>query len=217
MNYQIMKIEKLPRPFKTACTNYSIKSEPFFSEADCLTKCNFENVSLLKGMFHARYFFKDKAFYKNYKHFINTEFLPPNFTPFSSLKLTNYKIMQFLKKQLELLKICRKKCPTECISTNYVISENDETLPANPKSPLIGFEHDDNYDIYLKHMPLMDWETFLANVGGLAGMWVGFSFMHLPNEMKKLFSLLAKLKEKTRRRRGFVRENRRSLKSLVIS
>lgn len=71
---------------------------------------------------------------------------------------------------------CEKLCPDNCVDTAYAITLATGSDPRQ----LINFEHDYQNDILAEHLPAIDWITYLGTVGGLAGMWLGFSLASIP-------------------------------------
>lgn len=190
--YHQLQVEKLPPPYKTNCKNYPIKTAGVEqSQHDCIAKCVFgdlirNNHSLFQGIMSLNNYFNINHFSE---YFIKSELFQSSKTLNDSLfKNLGRRSLDKISNDL-FFKIpeCTKHCLVDCHSSTYFL----KLINSPPKSNiyyghLFEFLHDDSYDVYLKHSPLMDWVTFLGILGGLAGMWVGFTFINLPMLLSKL-------------------------------
>jgi len=70
---------------------------------------------------------------------------------------------------------CGKECPKDCLiyTVEYTISE--ETRPKNKSFQVSIFHSYSKESKVITHTPGMDFGIFVANIGGLAGFWLGFS------------------------------------------
>lgn len=194
LNYHQLKVERLPPPFRTGCQVYGFSPSSFQCQADCITKCIFR--SLIQ---------ENPYFYHLYRANVFTLELSKYFIPSNLFLETEIKNLSMVRENINwdnfneehgklfnFTKSCPKRCPVDCTAWTYIVSKKmppdyskffenyKKPKPKRIRSVNFAVEHDDIFDIYLKHSPLMDWVTFLGTVGGLAGMWIGFSFLHFP-------------------------------------
>jgi len=82
------------------------------------------------------------------------------------------------KDNIHLYKKCANECPNDCLKDyfDYLITSQkfDENLIN------INVWHSNaKGDTIISHSPGMDFGVFIANIGGLAGIWLGFSAIAL--------------------------------------
>lgn len=194
ISYNLLKIERLPPPYKTMCKTYDI-GEPSAKQSryDCIAKCMFQVFSdqpidqpnwALKQLHLLIGFINN---YKNAHNFpYNDEILNETiFTDFGRLLSSSVII-----KIRSLEDVCPKLCPVDCVLSSYSVKMSDapHQNPIHAEMSIqVIYSHDDNLDVFVKHAPALDWITFLASVGGLGGMWVGFSFLAFPKKFSELY------------------------------
>lgn len=84
---------------------------------------------------------------------------------------------------------CQRLCPAACDFITYewsisVIQEDN----FNHNYEYIILSHRFDSDILYTHWPAVDFFEFIACVGGLAGMWIGISFLSLWQQVSISFS-----------------------------
>lgn len=197
-NFHILKIERLPAPYKTDCRIYQTGNHKLDqSSDDCLARCIFDAFRP-SGFKYLPSFILSISRNNLREWFFNTlwlkEFLNNNG---NDNNYSKYLDKIFLGTSI---KGCWTDCKIDCVSATYFLkpAKNELQEPVSTKFRIM-FNHDDDYDVYLKHSPLMDWISYLGNVGGLAGMWVGFSFSNLfISGLKAITSWVTKKAPKTR-------------------
>lgn len=201
VSFNEVSINRLPPPFKTMCKNYEIGDpKAVQSRSDCISKCMFQKLTTMPNVSRDLYIWLTNEDTEFNKYYINRQAFR-----YSDVILTQYEggLDQhdiLIPDSFRLSEECPKLCPADCVSSTFVVKYvskkplNFDYLMSGYLYPEITFTHDDNYDVFLKHSPQMDWVTFLGSVGGLAGMWIGFSFLNLPTTLSnQLFSAFKKI------------------------
>lgn len=184
LQFHLSKVVKLPPPFQTGCHGYGIQNGGFGSQSDCITQCMFKDV--VRDNYEDLYLlFKEIPSFEELHFFINIDlFLFQN----DSVRFRNETSVRFgriFARFKAKYTLCPKLCPVDCVSVNYFLkkykSDVDFDLHKETDNWKVefGFIHDDKTDLFLKHSPLMDFMSLMGTVGGLGGMWVGFSFTGL--------------------------------------
>ena len=144
------KIEKLlPSPYETNCHDY--EGENGRNKFECSEKCLLQLQREKCGNIHKRFFVKDHLIERDKKGKCNQKVLD------------------------EIDKNCQTKCLTkkyQCINNYYEFSMSDNDIKFNnnlyieisPKSVPIEI---------MTHSPAMTFEEYIANVGGLMGVYLG--------------------------------------------
>lgn len=189
INYHSTRIRRQGPPYDTACHDYN-KAPPggAVSQSDCIATCVFGRETG-RGAQISKYFENAESF------FIKPELFPES-ANVSEIKELRNEIGKELERDMESAELtCKSRCPLACTETTF-----DWTLSGSQSNRQdqiqITLKHQfDKNQLYF-HLPAMDWFTYLANLGGLAGMWTGLSFL-------SLFSALYKsLKSPASRRLG---------------
>lgn len=177
VKYHNLKIERLEAPYQAMCKKYSGKSQ-----AECMTDCFFSDQKLqviaagqTMPVLEKGYFIPSQMFKKFADR--NDSFVHETDVTFHSYAEWEG---SYQKRKLE--------CLPDCVATTYYLQPLSPTSKSfSPSYYWFGFFHDDNYDIYLKHSPLIDFMTFVGTLGGLGGMWFGFSFLDRLNNCFEWF------------------------------
>lgn len=128
------------------------------SQSQCILQCMFSNRS---------YHFVDLFFYDGLlvdSRLVRLADLSRDFAWSNALRIAE--------------QACRQRCPIECARVafdnirllDYGLQRPDPTLKAY-------FEHNMSDDLLTEHVPEVSFLEFAGGVGGLAGMWLGFSFL----------------------------------------
>lgn len=84
---------------------------------------------------------------------------------------------------------CRQRCPIECIRVAF---DNIRLLDyglQRPESKLKAyFEHNLSDDLLTEHVPEVLFLEFAGGVGGLTGMWLGFSFLGIWDRSRRAWA-----------------------------
>jgi hypothetical protein len=99
----------------------------------------------------------------------------------------------FLKRDRdeELFEFCNKICPVGCIEDhyNYVISN----INYHSNDIKIQMTHStSSKDTIVKHASNMSIPVYFANLGGIAGLWLGISILTLYNYCEKIVKFVQK-------------------------
>ena len=166
----------LPAPYETDCKEYD-KSEEQNTRSDCIEKCvdqrltddfglkctwTFENLNLVR---------RDNRFQSN-KHLCNHQ--------------KEGRIWDIVNAQNKYRKLCEEVCPKNCFETFYsyeIETRNGDFYREGYTNFSINIDHNRFPDQVIEHKPIMDWITLVSNMGGLLGMWLGFSFSIAINKL----------------------------------
>lgn len=87
---------------------------------------------------------------------------------------------------------CFKQCPRDCIDVTYDFNiKMKKFLAAGAVNPL-QINHDFKHDIVIKHFAEFPLMTYIASIGGLAGLWLGFSIISLYKNLVLYFKYIKK-------------------------
>lgn len=173
ISYYRTKIIRLPPPYDTFCYDYKkVPLNGSISQKDCFAQCYFNKKLNTTANSFKNYFLLSHGY------FIKHDLFWP------SVQLTDILREEDMENDDNLLtfsmSLCHSLCPKDC---DYVFY--DWALLDFPKNwetedqQYIFFSHQFDNDILFTHMSIVDLFEYLASVGGLAGMWVGFSFLSL--------------------------------------
>ena len=84
-------------------------------------------------------------------------------------------VQEYDGENFNIRRYCNKMCKVECKEKYYVIESDRIDSEDND----IFIEHSENPDIYIKHIPEMNFIRFLCDLGGLLGMWLGLSLFDI--------------------------------------
>ena len=72
------------------------------------------------------------------------------------------------------------------------IEESD--LIGNYSKNIIKIQHNQYPDIFVEHIPELNFISFLCDFGGLLGMWLGWSFFEILNDISYVINKISYLK-----------------------
>ena len=175
VTYSEVQTRLLPAPYLTKCLTYQLSNSGEQNvRSDCIQKCLYER---LRTQFNLNCFWT----YNNMKLIRGDNLLNLSRSPFCNHK-KEPRIWKINDEQFLFEKLCEKSCPRNCIESfyNYEI----ETRKRDNESGIafsISLEHGRFPDQVIEHRPIMDFITVVSNLGGLLGMWLGFSVLFLCN------------------------------------
>lgn len=197
MMFHSITVERLPPPFKTDCYDYKIGKTGDQSQMDCVARCSFQLLLPKQPL----YFFKLVQYApdsQEWRYYMSKEYfesgISEDMTAFNDSERQIKDRIQFVN----LITKCFERCQAPCKTAIYFVkgqraqfnrtffgdvANSDGTVPFQ-----VVIHHGDDDDIFLKHSPLMDWLSYLGTVGGLAGMWVDFSFTHFLTRILNWFA-----------------------------
>lgn len=92
----------------------------------------------------------------------------------------------------ETMKECKRRCPIGC--TDYQINYFYSSKEIDFDIIDIKLAHSrDKFDLFIQHLPKWSFQDLWANIGGLAGLWLGWSLVFIA---EKIYLRLIKLKMK---------------------
>ena len=154
----------LKYPFKTDCFEYK---EKLLNQEHCLADC----LEILS---------KDKCgdceprFNLQLKNFVRSKTVKIcNFSFDCGKEEWNYD---------EAKNDCETKCKADCYTEFYdyfVTSDKPHERNDSINTTIIRIIHKTIPDVEIRHFPEFTWNSYVANMGGLAGMWLGFSAISL--------------------------------------
>ena len=77
--------------------------------------------------------------------------------------------------------LCEEMCKRDCYSTYYYYTLKEERFMN--KTSKLTIVHNAMPDINIKHMPELNFISFISNLGGLIGMWSGLSAFGLMDDL----------------------------------
>lgn len=171
----------LEEPYKTKCRKYEGNPK---SKADCIRQCVYEAAKDVEGNCRRQWYVIFVA------ELQTTERLCP-------LNIT---------KELEYFNIreeCENGCPQDCYQEDYtarleIIDDNySPDFEGNfTKLSEIFLRHQTQADIVITHSIEMSFSNYVANVGGLAGLYLGISFIALYDYFIESLIILKLFKKK---------------------
>ena len=172
----------LPPPYHTNCKNYPIDStgrQPLRS--DCITNCvnnkleEYKHLGCLWGNSNYR-LIRDKV-----NVFENRSLCDMN-------NEVTHKVWNLMERELIMaIPECQEVCLQNCVERfyNFDLDTGYDWRQQYHKSDFfftITIQHSRFPDQTIEHKPILDWITLVSNVGGLLGMWLGFSVFFACNE-----------------------------------
>ena len=164
--YSQIKIERLGFGYDTDCREYGAGYD-FDIRTDCIIECyqdNFHKICNTTGLPRSFYLIREEVLMKKVDR--SVKHCP---------EINKY------DKDIQIN--CSKKCKFDCQSKLY--SSNIIKLAhADYEQTIILIEHSEMPDITVKYMAEISFISFVCNIGGLLGMWLGLSFYNSINELK---------------------------------
>ena len=181
VTYSESKVILLPPPYLTNCKNYDLKREGM--RTDCINRCVDREISKMFGMeciwTYCNYRLVTKLSLKN----SNKTFCQTGKLWRSNRTYVNKVIDEMVKFEFE----CQTECPRNCLETYYDFkvlntTDNSDYDTKLPNVLVINLKHNRLMDMVIEHKPIMDWNTMVSNLGGLLGMWLGWSVRDICNQ-----------------------------------
>jgi hypothetical protein len=180
VQYSEIQTRLLPPKYITNCYIYSNENQEnhghrFVANTrnDCLVTCmiahfkricNYDCVDARLGHFVSGEYFRVN----------NQEHLCQNIGYKQACLERNKVIVQLL---------CERQCPPKCVQRLFEVSMDDwegSTMGKN-NTFTVMIQHNRNADQLIIHYPEITFISFVSNLGGLIGMWLGFSAMFVGN------------------------------------
>ena len=164
--------------FDTNCFKYDLdyKHANYNMPSDCISNCvqnDFSKTHNLSERFHPYFSLYRKEFLENnpkYKFAIG---------------------MNYSENYDSILSSCRNKCPDECNINKYITITFYDPEDKHGQTTQMYIQHNQYPDIVIEHkqsLPLLD---LVCNLGGLIGMWLGYSFLYLGvNSLSSIWNFL---------------------------
>ena len=166
IDYSQWKIERLGNGYDTNCRHYDPKT---LTRSECIFNCyqkTMRNVHNIDSFIRVFYITRKDYFESN-----------GNLTLFNSTDKIEYEV---------LLK-CEDKCHKECQFRYYSFNLDkyyDEKMDG--MNVEINVKHNAMPDLFIRHIPETPFITFICNLGGLLGMWLGTSFLTILRDVLTL-------------------------------
>ena len=94
---------------------------------------------------------------------------------------------------------CEEKCQKDCFNQFYDFDVKEKTKLSSTskwdKNIYIVITHNQMPDQVIKHMPEMEFITFMGNFGGLLGLWLGLSAFAIIDLVLKYFKFYSQSSE----------------------
>lgn len=172
LRYNRIVFKRLPPPYDTLCHDY--KRAPLNganSQCDCIAACRF--AGMVDSTSNGTSF--NLFFSKIYGYFVKAKEFPKEALMSDVVKDKQASKVFDVERWRRVKKACQTKCPVDCGETVFkwtmVAIERDWEVVT------MILKHDYDSDQLFSHLLAMDLFTFFGNVGGLAGMWIGFSIL----------------------------------------
>ena len=183
-SYSVIKTELLDSRYDTNCFEYDLdhKFANFNMRSDCITHCyqnHIRSVCNISELIPSDFL-------------LRTEYLEQNKQAKFSENKGNcaYQIWKQTKQ------LCAEQCQFDCIFRYYTLnirSEHDTGHFNRTGTFTMKIVHDRLPDVVIKYVPQITLISVLCNFGGILGMWLGLSILHI---IKETFVVLKKLLKK---------------------
>ena len=178
VTYSETQTKLLPPPYETNCKHYPIDNTGKQDmRSDCINKCV---IDKLEDEFKLGCIWSER----NVRLTRLENMLRYRYLPFCDTKSSRYSGGLYTvvsRTQLMLISMCQDKCPKNCLERfyNFEVRAQSDWRQSNGTFFTITLEHNRFPDQTTEHKPILDWITLVSNIGGLLGMWLGFSIFSL--------------------------------------
>lgn len=181
IRYSSVTIKRLPPPHDTECFDYShISFLVSKFRDDCIARCLFQKVLTSPNKTF-------NAFFRVYDgYFISSDLIDKNARISQILKDKNIEMSVNHKWFRNRESECEAVCKPACDEITYVWSAFASSRVFNRQNS-ITITHSYKDNILYQHLKAMDLFSFLGNVGGLGGMWIGVSILSLWHQVENLY------------------------------
>lgn len=105
---------------------------------------------------------------------------------------------------------CFSRCPRDCVDVTYDFTIKRKKWGFDiPQEIPVQVKHDYKHDIVIKHFPEFPLMTYIASIGGLAGLWLGFSIITLYDNLMKYVIYLRRQYRSVKQQRNISKEGRK--------
>lgn len=163
-------IHHMKPPFKNGCRNYDLGNpNETQSHSDCVSNCVFKT----RKEFHFENLFSRHLVYR--KEMLN---LPIKFR-FGSKTKKETKNESKIKKESEnnIELSCKNRCLGDCIESFYMVKPHGSVTRRKEDGTSIFLTHDQLNDIEIQHLEEISLFAYMGTIGGLAGIYLGFSLV----------------------------------------
>ena len=181
ITYSERRTTLLPPPFETNCKYYPIDN----MRSDLITRCVNDKLDAEFDLGCIWSFHNFRLIRRDYL------FEYPNKTICDYMKIEKQRkqtdpefYTNIRKRQLELNNECQAQFQKDCVDRFYSFEIGTKASKKwDHHNIFIKITHSRFADHSNEHMPVMDWITLVSNLGGLMGIWLGFSIFFLCNEL----------------------------------
>lgn len=163
---QAIEIKSLESPYKTMCQKYS--NNPFIqSFTKCMARCIFDYLN-------PNFTTSEMFVHPDNQYLVTSNWIEEGQKFTKDFSGINFSLR---KTKIESELLCEKRCPVDCDQTFYQLSTSRTTQTQFPDSTFIVASHN-SLNIIIVHHPETSFLSYVGTVGGLAGIWLGFSFFN---------------------------------------
>ena len=163
IRYTEYKIKRLGKGYDTDCYDY--ESDTNFNyyriRSDCVNDCYQDKLREICNV--------------DSNLFINNILIRRDYIKNWNERLILACDLGYNLRNLEIKRICEKKCKIECNFIYYSIEIEKKFIKSN--NDIVDIRHGEYPDIFVEYIPKMNLIDFICNFGGLLGMWLGLSLL----------------------------------------
>lgn len=182
IRYYRILFKRLPPPYDTGCHDYQrAPLNGAISHCDCKASCLFAEMieTTSKGTSFSRFFTTVHGYFVKPKEFPEKAVISEVMKDKHGSKVVNKEWWRKVKKA------CQAKCPVDCDETVDKWALID-TQREKEGVVMLVLKHELDSDQFYSHLPALDWYSYFGNVGGLAGVWIGFSILSCWSQLYRL-------------------------------